>query len=295
MADLDQEGARPDLILAFGVRFGLFTLGASNLIVPQAARLIHVETDARELGLVRPADIAVVADPAATMEVLRASLGERPDRSAWAQAVRQMRARRTAALVEESAHVGRIHPYAAVAAVAEALPDNALVVGDGAEAYHWLNETIAQKRPGGYLTHGFLGTVGCGLGLALGAQALDRSRPVLCLVGDGAVGFTIAEFDTMARLDLPIVVVVMNNRSWAASQHFQELAIGPNRVTKTVLAGARYDQVAIGFGCAGVHVETAEALAPAIRGAFAARRPTCINVEIDVGPVPPELHLLMKR
>jgi acetolactate synthase-1/2/3 large subunit len=296
MADLDQEGGRPDLVLAFGVRFGLFTLGASNLIVPQAARLIHVETDARELGLVRTADIALIADPAATMAALRAGLGEVPDRSAWGRAVREMRARRTAALVaESSAHVGRIHPYAAVAAIAEALPENALVVGDGAEAYHWLNETIAQRQPGSYLTHGFLGTVGCGLGLALGAQALDRGRPVLCLVGDGAVGFTIAEFDTMARLDLPIVVVVMNNRSWAASQHFQELAIGPNRVTKTVLGGARYDQVAIGFGCAGVHVETAEALAPAIRDAFAARRPTCINVEIDVGPVPPELHLLMKR
>src|SRR5690606_5423709 len=119
---------------------------------------------------------------------------------------------------------------------------------------------------------GFLGTVGMGLGLSLGAQALDRTRPVFCLVGDGAVGFTIAEFDTMARLDLPVVVMVMNNRSWAASQHFQEIALGPNRVTGTRLGGARYDQVAEGFGCAGVYVTELADLAPALTQAFASRR-----------------------
>jgi acetolactate synthase-1/2/3 large subunit len=150
-------------------------------------------------------------------------------------------------------------------------------------------------RPACYLTHGFLGAVGFGIGLALGAQIGHPDRPVLCLVGDGAVGFTIAEFDTMVRHNLPIVVLVMNNRSWAASQHFQELAVGPNRVTGTRLGDARYHDVAAGFGCRGVHVKALADLQPAISEAFASGRPTCINVEIDLAPIPPELHLLMKR
>src|SRR5262249_28105670 len=157
-----------------------------------------------------------------------------------------------------------------------------LVIGDGAEAYHWLNETIRQQRPASYLTHGFLGAVGFGLGLALGAQAAWPDRPVLCLAGDGAVGFTIAAFDTMVRHDCPIVVLVMNNRSWAASQHFQELAAGANRVTGTRLGEARYHAVAAGFGARGAHVTRIEQLGPAIRDAFASRQPTCLNVEIDL-------------
>jgi len=296
MADLDAPGERPDLVLAFGVRFGLFTLGTSDLIVPHAADIVHIEVDAREIGLVRAAQIGLVADPCLTLEALAAAAGAQPDRSAWVALVQAKKvARRERLAAEAAAHQGRIHPYAAVAAVAEALPEDAIVIGDGAEAYHWLNETIARERPGCYLAHGFLGTVGMGLGLSLGAQVLDRSRPVFCLAGDGAVGFTIAEFDTMARLDLPVVVMVMNNRSWAASQHFQEIALGPNRVTGTRLGGARYDQVAEGFGCVGMYVTELADLAPALAQAFASRRPTCINVEIDLAPTPPELHLLMKR
>jgi acetolactate synthase-1/2/3 large subunit len=188
-----------------------------------------------------------------------------------------------------------IHPYQAVSAIVQSLPEGVVVIGDGAEAYHWLNEVIAQREPGSYLTHGFLGCVGMGLGLSLGAQAARPGKAVLCLIGDGAVGFTIAEFDTMVRRGLPIVTVVMNNRSWAASQHFQEIAVGPNRVTRTQLGGARYDLVAAGFGCRGRHVTRIEDLGPAIGEAFASGEPTCINVEIDVVPTPPELHLLMRR
>lgn len=296
LADLSAADERPDLVIAIGVRFGLFTLGTSDLIVPHAADIVHVDVDAREIGLVRKADIGLVADPRATLELLTAALGAQPNRAAWVARVRDKAvARRRNLEAEAAAHEGRIHPYAAVAAAASALPEDAIIVGDGAEAYHWFNEVVARERPGAYLAHGFLGTVGMGLGLSLGAQALDRRRPVFCLAGDGAIGFTIAEFDTMARLDLPVVVMVMNNRSWAASQHFQEIALGPNRVTATRLGGARYDLVATGFGCAGVHVTALEELAPTIADAFASRRPTCINVEIDVGPTPPELHLLMKR
>jgi acetolactate synthase-1/2/3 large subunit len=169
------------------------------------------------------------------------------------------------------------------------------VIGDGAESYHWFNEVVRQERAGSYVTHGFLGAVGFGLGLSLGAQVAHPTRPVLCLVGDGAIGFTIAEFDTMVRHGLPIVVVVMNNRSWAASQHFQEIVSGRENVRGTRLGEARYHDVAKAFGANGVHVTKLEELGPAIKEAFASGKPTCINVEIDVAPIPPEIELLMAR
>jgi acetolactate synthase-1/2/3 large subunit len=296
LADLEAPGERPDVILALGVRFGLFTLGASDLLVPHAAKIIHVEADPREIGKVRKAALGIVGDSGSALRALNQRGAGWPDRSAWQQLVARKKSERRTKMREEFAR-GKppIHPYEAVAAIAEAIPPRTIIIGDGAEAYHWFNEVVAQGEPGSYITHGFLGCVGMGLGLSLGAKTAHPDRPVLCLAGDGAVGFTVSEFDTMVRRNLPIVVVVMNNRSWAASQHFQELAVGPNRVTHTQLGGARYDQVAAGFGCRGVHVTRIEELVPAIRDAFASGEPACINVEIDVVPTPPELHLLMRR
>ena len=86
----------------------------------------------------------------------------------------------------------------------------------------------------------------------------------------------------MVRQHSPIVVVVMNNHSWAASQHYQETASGANRVHATRLfGGARYDEVAKGFGAFGAHVTQIADLAPALKAAFAAGKPACVNIEID--------------
>ncbi|MGH8325819.1 MAG: thiamine pyrophosphate-binding protein, partial [Steroidobacteraceae bacterium] len=296
LADLAAPGARPDVVLALGVRFGLFTLGASDLLVPQAAKVIHVEIDAREIGKVREVEIAIAADSRETLKALLIGARTRrwPELAPWRRVIEEARSARRARLAEALARPAPpIHPYQAVAAIADHLPEDAIVIGDGAEAYHWMNEVIRQSRPGSYITHGFLGAVGFGLGLAIGAQTAQPRRPVLCLAGDGAVGFTIAEFDTLARHQLPVVVVVMNNRSWAASQHYQELIGHP--IAGTRLSGARYDEVAAAFGCAGRRIERIEELGPALREAFASHKPTCLNVEIDVAPMPPELALLAAR
>ena len=301
LADLETPGNRPDVVLALGVRFGLFTLGASDLLVPKAARLIHVDTDAREIGRLRDVEVAMVADSREALRALNAQANGRRwrDLGEWHRTIRQAKiARRerleAGALKAQAAREPAIHPYHAVAAIADSIDENTIVVGDGAEAYHWLNEVIRQNRPGSYLTHGFLGAVGHGLGLSMGAQVANPGRPVLCLAGDGAVGFTIAEFDTMVRLGLPIVVVVMNNRSWGASQHFQEMVSGKDKLIGTQLANTRYHDVAAAFGCHARLVTEAAALGPAIKEAFASGKPACLNVIVDVNPPPPELELLSK-
>jgi acetolactate synthase-1/2/3 large subunit len=203
--------------------------------------------------------------------------------------------RRKRAEADLNRTTGPIHPLQAVSAIVDNIADSTIIIGDGAEAYHWMNEVIRQNHPGSYITHGFLGSVGFGLGLAMGAQVAHPDRPVLCLVGDGAIGFTIAEFDTMVRHNLPIVAVVMNNHSWAASQHFQEIVSGANRLTGVELRDAKYHEVAAAFGCHGQRVTEIKDLGPAIKAAFASRKPACINVAIDLAPLPPELHLLMAR
>ncbi|MBZ5502016.1 MAG: thiamine pyrophosphate-binding protein [Acidobacteriia bacterium] len=298
MADLSAPNQRPDVILALGVRFGLFTLGMSDMVVPLAAKIIHVEVDPKEIGRLRQVAVPIVADSRETLRAMnaRAKSQKWRDYTGWQQIIRDAKAeRRKRAQADLNRTTSPIHPLQAVAAIVDNINEDAIVVGDGAEAYHWMNEVIRQNHPGSYITHGFLGAVGFGLGLALGAQAANPKRQVLCLVGDGAIGFTITEFDTMMRHQLPIVAVVMNNHSWAASQHFQEIVSGANRVTATTLRDVRYHDVAAAFGCHGQHVTKIQDLGPAIKAAFASGKPACINVAIDLAPLPPELHLLMAR
>jgi acetolactate synthase-1/2/3 large subunit len=298
LADLDAPQARPDVVLALGVRFGLFTMGTSDRLVPAAAKLIHVEVDPKEIGRLRDVAVPIVADSRETLLALDAHTKPTrlPDWSGWLEAIQDAKVARRQRASEQLARTSPpIHPYQAVTALVENLPADCTIVGDGAETYHWLNEVIRQTRAGSYITHGFLGAVGFGLGLALGAQVAQPKRPVLCLAGDGAIGFTIAEFDTMARHGLPIVVVILNNRSWAASQHFQEIVSGRDNVIGTTLGAAKYHDVATAFGARGVHVTDIKMLGPAIKEGFASGRPTCINVEVDVAPFPPELLLLMER
>ncbi|SRR5579875_766990 len=297
MTDLAKPDERPDVILAIGVRFGLFTLGMSDLEVPLAAKIIHVEVDPKEIGKVRPVTLGIAADPRETLCAMNGAAKSRkwPNRAAWNQTVCNAKTERRKRLEPELHRATPpIHPYQAVSAIVENIPDDTIIIGDGAEAYHWFNEVIRQNQPGSYITHGFLGAVGMGLGLSIGAQVAHPKRPVLALVGDGAVGFTIAEFDTMARHKLPIVVVVMNNHSWAASQHFQQIVSG-NRLSGTELRDANYHEVAAAFGCHAQRVSKIEELGPALKAAFASGKPACINVSIDVAPIPPEVHLLMAR
>ncbi len=288
--------SRPDLVLAIGVRFGLFTFGASDLIVPKAAKCIHVDTDPKEIGRLRNVDVGIVADARQMLRALNAAALHRrwPDFASWRAHVVETRRRRRVRLEQEATTGSPIHPYRAVAAVVDALEEDTTVVADGANTYTWVNEVIRQKLPGTYVTHGHYGSMGIGLGLALGAKAARPDRPLLCFMGDGAVGFTIAEFDTMVRNKLPIVVVVINNRSWGACQQFQEMVSGPERVTCTRLGDAAYEHVAAGFGCHGTLVTELEELAVAVKAAFATGRPACINVIIDYAPMSPETTLLTK-
>lgn len=210
-------------------------------------------------------------------------------------AARAARAARLAALdaAAEGDH-DPIHPWHAVRTIAAAARDH-ILVADGAEAYHWLNDAVAQANPGSYLTHGHLSCMGIGLGLAIGAQAANPGRRVLLMAGDGAVGFTIAEFDSAVRHKLPMVVVVMKNRSWGASQRFQEVFPGARHIVGTTLRDVDYAGVARGFGADGVSVTALADLRPALDAALASHRPTCIDVRVDFNPPAPELGLMMSR
>lgn len=298
LAELAEAGRRPDVILALGTRFGLTSGTMSDAAIPSDAKIIQIDTDAKEIGRIRPVDIGMRCDPRYALRALIAQLtGRNPNvHQDWTRYVLdRLRARRQRLLQGVAESSGRMHPLAACQAIVDALPRDCILVSDGAETSHWLDEVVRQVTPRSFLPHGFFGCMGVGLGMAIGAKACAPDRPVVCTTGDGSIGFAIAEFDTMVRHGLPIVVVVLNNHAWGSSVHFQERNSGPDRVHGTRLAAARYDEVATALGGRGIRVTDVEAIGPALREALSSEVPTCINVEVELSAAPPNMSLFGRR
>jgi len=300
LAGFQREGMAPDFVLMLGARFGLSTGHGSGQLIPHAAQIVQVDPDAREIGRLQQVAMGLVADVSSAIVELAAAAGKRTrraSRGAWQRRVHELVDKRYALVTAQSqrSSQGPLHPIAASAAVARYFGKDSVVVADGALTYLWLTEVISRARPATFLCHGYLGSMGVGFGIALGAQAAAKqeSKRTILVTGDGAVGYSIAEFDTAVRHKLPLIVVIMNNRSWGATQHFQKFAVGPDRVTNTLLENGSYHDVAAAFGAGSYLATTAEELDTALRDALAKDAPACINVLVDLDPIPPEELFIM--
>lgn len=289
------SGQRPDVMLILGARLGLFTAGRSGLVVPDDARVIQVDIEAEEIGRNRDIELGIVADVRETVRALHAEARRRKwaERSAWQEAVRQTRTYAEALFAEALERTtAPIHPFRLAHTLSRVVARDAIMVVDGGETSAWMDSAALIHSGGGCLGHGYLGCLGVGMPFAIGAKTAYPNRQVVCLIGDGSVGFNFAEFDTMVRHRLNIVTVVNNDQQWGMSAHGQELVYGKDRTVITALGPTRYDLAAAGFGCHAELVERPEDLVPALQRALASDRPACVNVMTDPDAIPPITQMM---
>jgi len=294
LASLRQYGTpAPDVVLMLGARFGMMLGGRGGGVVPLDATIIQVDTDGSEIGHVRPFDIGITADCGETLRAFLDSGADVPwpDRSEWA-ALATTPGRAEPGFADEPDSVnGRMHPYHALRELARSLPADTTIVIDGGEAGSWMAAALpqARSRRAVYGT-GYLGFLGVGPGLAIGAAVAEPGRQVVLVVGDGAHGFHLQEFDTMARHELPILTVVVNNAVWGMSIHGQDLVYGKEGRLISELRDTNYEQAAIGLGANGVRARTLDEIAPAVAALTADGGPGCLNLSVSgevVHPVTP--------
>lgn len=293
LGTLPALGATPDVVLVIGARAGMFTGGRASLY--PGARLIQIDVDASELGRMHDVAIPILADCRETLLALTAAASRRtwPDWSAWVQTATGAKHAHRAGFVDEPTESGKTHPYFAAQAIVDACPPDTIFVMDGAEAPSWAEFFATTESLGGVLRLGYLGCLGVGPGFAIGAHRARPDAPIVVITGDGAAGFHIQEFDTMARHSMPVVTVVMNNAVWGMSVHGQEAVYGEPGVVVSELADSAYEKVAEAFGGYGERVNGAEAIRDAMKRAFAAGVPACINVEVDAKVVHPITTMML--
>jgi acetolactate synthase-1/2/3 large subunit len=134
---------------------------------------------------------------------------------------------------------------------------------------------------------GALGTVGAGLPLALGACAGRPERRVVLFIGDGGMGFHLAELHTAARHNLDLTVIVGNDEGWGMEREIQAALYGAAAVSGCELGPARYDEAARALGARGERVERAADLRPALERHLRGRGPSLLDVRLRKGSVSP--------
>ena len=271
-----------DVMVVLGARLGFNSTFHSNDYVGADTRIAHVDIDGSAVGRYFPAEIAAQGDARLTAEAL-VSAAARPDCDPWRAAFRDDMAGLVAQRAEE-AQIATLpmHPRRALAEIREVLPQNAIVTLDTGNTCLQAADRLAHYQPRSLITPLDFGLVGFGLAAAIGAKAAAPDRPVVAIMGDGAIGYTMIEIQTAISHELPIVIVVLDNEAWGAEKAYQQEFYG-GRLLGAQIRSPRFDKFAELCGGRGIWVDGPGGMGPALTEAIASGETTVIQARIDPG------------
>jgi acetolactate synthase-1/2/3 large subunit len=273
-----------DLIVLLGKALDFTTKWTSGPAFDPAVQLIVIDPEAAlvERAANEKGDqlhlgcIADVRSAAATLIARAATVKRRNDQ--WLREARSaLDHRPTAWSTIASKAAGRLHPAQVFRALRPYIERDAdtVLICDGGEFAQWAQSMLPVRRR---LINGVAGAIGSSLSFALTARLLEPKAPVFAVLGDGTIGFHLAEFETAARRGLPFVAVLGNDARWNAESQIQLREYGRDRMHGCDLLPVRYDQAIACLGGHGEFVENAADLPGAIARALGSGKPACINI-----------------
>lgn len=266
-------------------------------------RFVQVDNDEEVLGLNRPAELCVLADARQFLAALGDELAKRSlsadrakSRDARVQKLAELRSKAAtelaAALENRSAPMPPAHvPHT----LRKLLEDDAIVVVDGGNTAVWAQFFHEVRVPNTFLGTFKLGMLGAGVAQALGAKVAQPKRRVVCVIGDGAMGFHAQELETAVRHGLAVTFVVLCDRQWGMVKLTQQVGLGGMRevlgssregTINTDFSEIRFDELARSMGAHGERVASPDELPAVLRRALDCGGPAVVHVDVD-----PMLHL----
>jgi acetolactate synthase-1/2/3 large subunit len=264
---------------------------------PDQQKLVQIDIDPENIALNRPVDLALVGDARATLRALieavkrlTSPLPERPEMAEYRTTQEIWLAQ-----FEKDAVTDKkpIHPLRMVRDVRAFFPRDAICVVDGGNTNVWAHYLNRTYQPRSFLWASDSGHLGSGLPYAISAKLARPDRPVYAICGDGAFGLNIQELETAARLKLPFIVIIANDRQWGMIKAAQ-MAAYDARYIGVDFNDVRYDQVAQAMGCWGERVTDPGEITPALERAMASGKPAVLDVVVDqwANLTPPDLENL---
>jgi acetolactate synthase-1/2/3 large subunit len=281
-----------DVVLLVGTRTNQNGTDSWKLY-PRGARFIHLDADPMEIGRNYEAGVRLLGDAKLTLAALKEALlaeglaARAAAREGFAReiaAAHAAHARTTARITTED--TAPIRPERLMAELDKQLRPSDIVVADASYSSIWIANGLTARLGQRFLTPRGIAGLGWGLPMAIGAQIAAPESRVWCLCGDGGFGHSWAELETLRRLQLPIVTMVLNNGILGYQKHAEEVKFGEH--TKAVFF-AETDHAVIARGC-GVEARTlrhGSEIAAALTEAAALRAPILLDVLTDPAAHPP--------
>ncbi|MDD3026453.1 MAG: biosynthetic-type acetolactate synthase large subunit [Erysipelotrichaceae bacterium] len=264
--------SRCDLLIAIGTRFSDRVIGNSKHFASNA-KIIHIDVDAAEINKNIKVDLGIVGDARKIIKDIN-SLLEQQNHPHWMKEIRDLKDNFPITYPR-----GLTGPLV-IEKVSEMTNNDAIVVTDVGQHQMWAAQFYKFKFPRQLITSGGLGTMGYGLGAALGAKMAKPEKTVINFAGDGCFRMNLNELATASRYNIPIIEIVLNNQVLGMVRQWQDLFYS-QRYSATVFDDkVDFCKVAEGLGCKAFKVETVEQLEPAIAAALDHDGPVVIECMI---------------
>ena len=268
-----------DLILAVGVRFSDRATG-NTAKYAKGSKIIQLDPDFSEINKNVRVDVGIIGDVMDSFTRIAKGV-EKKDHAAWRETVESLRAEEKLYTEEaERASNAPLTPKQIFDIINSEKPANTVIATDVGQHQMWTAQYVNFDGPRRFVSSGGLGTMGFGLGAAIGAQVATGDCTVL-ITGDGSFGMNLNELATAVSYEIPVIIVLMNNGVLGMVRQWQTLFFG-QRYSNTVL-GRQTDfvKLAEAFGATGYRVSTPEEFREAFNKAKQAKRPVVIDTLID--------------
>ena len=263
-----------DLLIAMGARFTDRVIGNPNKFAT-GAKIIHIDIDPAEINKNIKVHESIIGNLKEVLHDLNAKL-EQQHHDEWMNQIAEMKAKYPLFYSKD-----RLTCPMVIEKLDKLTKGDAIIVTDVGQHQMWAAQYYTFSKPRTLLTSGGLGTMGYGLGAAIGAKVAFPKRQVINIAGDGCFRMNMNELATASRYNIPIVEIVIDNRVLGMVRQWQTLYYGERYSATVIEDKVDYCKVAEGLGCMAIRVTEPSEVEPALKKALSSGVPTVIDVVIE--------------
>ncbi|GHV83113.1 acetolactate synthase [Spirochaetia bacterium] len=255
---------KSDLLIAIGARFSDRVISRADHFAKNA-KILQLDIDSAEINKNIPTAFSVVGDIKLILKKVMEKLAPQPPKTAWISEVEAWKKK----VPKANYRAAALHPRFIVEETAKILGMETIAVTDVGQHQMWAAQFFPFCKPRTFLSSGGLGTMGYGLGAALGAKTANPKKPVVLFTGDGSFRMNCAELGTLAFYKMPVLVVIFNNIVLGMVRQWQNLFHG-KRYSQTILdRPPDFVKLADAYGVSGYSADSEASFLEALKSAAA--------------------------
>lgn len=263
-----------DLLITVGSRFSDRVSGDTSRFA-MGAKVLQIDVDPAEINKNVMTSASVIGDVKEVLKSLNPML-EQQNHSRWIEYINDLKVR-FPMKYDQDRLTG---PYV-VEEIYRATKGDAIICTDVGQHQMWTAQYYKFSKPRTLLTSGGLGTMGYGLGAAIGAKLAKPEKTVINIAGDGCFRMNMNELATASRYNIPVIEVILNNHVLGMVRQWQTLFYDEHYSATTLNDKVDFVKVAEALGCRGIRVTSKEELAPALKEAMECGGPVVLDCQID--------------